>query len=298
MTLRMLEDGGLLLTAGLHELGCGTITTMRQIIAEVMEVDPETIEAPDGDTQTSPFDSGCQASRTTFVCGACAMKAAESLKALLRQEASIILNCNPDQVLIKDGEVWSGIGTGQHYPYAAMACLIQQKNERELIVTETYKSQANPGSYGANFVEVEVDTFTGMVRVTEVVAVYDLGKAINPMLVEGQIHGAVQMGIGMAICEEITFDPATGRAKQEGFAKYHLINAPDMPPVKVLLIEKGEEHGPFGAKSIGEVAIVPTAAAVVNAINHALDTNLTVLPLTPERVLAGLHPAQFSGVAK
>lgn len=288
MTLRMLEDGSLVLTAGLHELGCGTVTIMKQIIAEVMEIDPERIEAPEGDTETSPFDSGCQASRTTFVCGACALRAAERLRDFLRTEAASVLSCPPEQVMMADGAIWDAETPEKRHTYGDIATLVQWRNERELLVTETYTSQANPGSYGANFAAVEVDTFTGMVRVTDFVAAYDIGRAINPALAEGQVFGGVQMGIGMALCEEITFDAATGRPKQDGFSRYHLINAPDMPPVRVVLIEKCEEYGPFGAKSIGEMATVPTAAAVVNAVNHALGTNLTTLPMTPERVLAAI----------
>lgn len=135
---------------------------------------------------------------------------------------------------------------------------------------------------------MEVDTYTGLVRVLDVVAVHDIGKAINPGFVKGQIYGGVHMGIGIALTEDIAIDPKTGRAKGDSFRKYHTLNAPDMPNVRVLLIEEQEDCGPFGAKSIGEIATIPTAPAVVNAVNHALGTRLTTLPLTPERIIEAI----------
>jgi xanthine dehydrogenase molybdenum-binding subunit len=125
---------------------------------------------------------------------------------------------------------------------------------------------------------------TGRVKILDYLAVHDLGKAINSGFVEGQIQGAVQMGIGMALSEEITFD-AKGKVTSGRFSRYHVINAPDMPEVRVELIEELEELGPFGAKSIGEIAVVPTAPAIINAINHALEINLTILPALPSRIM-------------
>ncbi len=132
-----------------------------------------------------------------------------------------------------------------------------------------------------------MDTLTGLVRVTDFMAVHDVGRAINPRLLKGQIYGGVQMGIGMALTEELTYD-ALGRPRNDSFSRYHLVNSPDMPPVKILLVEENEPGGPFGAKSIGEICTVPTAAAVVNAVNRALGTELTELPLTPERIIEAL----------
>lgn len=173
-----------------------------------------------------------------------------------------------------------------------MAAMIQQKNQVELIRTITYQSPANPGSYAVNFVEVAVDTYTGFVKILDVVAVHDIGQAINRGFVEGQIHGGVQMGLGMAIAEDLAYDDKSGVARNSSFSKYQLINAPDMPPVRVLLIEEGEEYGPYGAKSVGEIATIPSTAAAVNAINHALNANFTDLPVTPDKIMAMLAARQ------
>jgi CO/xanthine dehydrogenase Mo-binding subunit len=290
MTLRMVEDGGLVLHACLHELGQGVETMMKQIVAEVMSVSPEVITIPAADTDTSPYDVGCQASRVTFVCGACAMKVAESLREFFVGEAAGLLGCRPEEIILRDGAVWAKSQPRKKKSYGEMAALLQEKRQIEFIRTLTYHSPANPGSYAANFAEVAVDTYTGLVEVEEVVAVHDVGRALNPGFVEGQIHGGIQMGIGMALTEDLPFDEKTGAPKAEGFRKYHLVNAPDMPPVRIFLVEKGEEHGPFGAKSVGELAAVPIVPALVNAVNHALGTSLAALPLTPERILSALDP--------
>lgn len=292
MTIRMLEDGSIMLNAGLHDLGNGTVTAMKQIVAEVMDISMDMIEAPEADTDVSPYDIGCQASRVIHVCGANAMRAAEELRSLFIKEAAKILTCSEAEVVLEDGRIWHSGDSGNSMSYGQMAAMIQQKNQVELIRTVTYQAPANPGSYAANFVEVAVDTYTGFVKVVDVVAVHDIGQAINTGFVEGQIHGGIQMGLGMAISEDLVYDTKSGIARGDSFRKYHLVNAPDMPPVRVILIEKGEEYGPYGAKSIGEIATIPITAATVNAINHALNANLTVLPVTPDKIMVMLADRQ------
>jgi len=292
MTIRMLEDGSIMLNAGLHDLGNGTVTAMKQIVAEVLDISLDMIEAPEADTDVSPYDIGCQASRVIHVCGANAMQAAEELRSLFIIEAAKILTCNEAEIALEDGRIWRNGNSGNTMSYGQMAAMIQQKNQVELIRTVTYQAPANPGSYAANFVEVAVDTYTGFVKVVDVVAVHDIGQAINTGFVEGQIHGGIQMGLGMAIAEDIDYDEKSGIARGSRFSKYHLVNAPDMPPVRVILIEKGEEYGPYGAKSIGEIATIPITAATVNAINHALNANLTILPVTPDKIMAMLTEQQ------
>lgn len=288
MTLRMLEDGSMILNSGIQDLGCGTVTTLKQIIAEVMDINPDCIEAPEGDTETSPYDIGSQASRVTHVCGRAALEVAQKVRELFTNEAAKVLKCPPADLFMDNGYIRMGLSGEHSISFGEMIRRIQKENLCEIIVTHTYKASDNPGSYGANFVELEVNTLTGLVKIIDILAVHDVGKAINPEFVRGQIYGGIQMGIGMALTEDLEVDPGTGRTRSDSFSKYHLINTPDMPPVEVILIEQGEDNGPFGAKSIGEIATCPTAPAIVNAVNHALGTNLTVLPLTPERIIEAL----------
>jgi len=161
------------------------------------------------------------------------------------------------------------------------------KNRVSIETDMEYRPESNPASFAAHFAEVTVDTLTGLVRVGRYLAVHDVGQSINPSFVRGQIYGGVQMGIGMALTEELAFD-VNGQPKSVNFDKYHMINAPDMPEVEVILIEDGEPGGPFGAKSIGEIATVPVSAAVVNAVNRALGTSMADLPLTPAKIISAI----------
>ncbi|MEG1603964.1 MAG: molybdopterin cofactor-binding domain-containing protein, partial [Cloacibacillus sp.] len=145
--------------------------------------------------------------------------------------------------------------------------------------------ESNPASFGVHFAQVTVDKLTGLVKIDKYLAVHDVGQSINRNFVDGQIYGGVQMGIGMALCEELAFDK-NGMPKAGNFDKYHMINAPDMPDVDIMLIEDGEPGGPYGGKSIGEISTVPVSAAIVNAVNRALGTELTELPLTPAKIAA------------
>ena len=285
MTLRLLTDGSLILIAGLHEIGVGTITMMKQIVAETLSIDPGQIEVPEADSDTAPLDSGSQASRVTHVCGQCARKVARSLKALFTAESAKIFNCAPEDISMEDEIVWDCNRPGEKMAYGQMAALIQSQNSREVIVTDHFQASDNPAAFGTNFAEVEVDTRTGIVRVVAVVAVHDVGRAINPGSVHSQIHGGILMGMGLALTEDIAIDPKTGRARGNSLLDYGIANAPAMPAIRTFLIEKGGDSGLFGAKSIAEIATVPIAPAVVNAVNHALGSNLTTLPLTPEKIL-------------
>lgn len=292
MAMRFCEDGTVLVNASLHELGNGTLTTIGQIVAEVLNVAPEKIFVTEGDTQMAPFDVGCVASRVTYVCGACAQELAEKLKDRFTDQIMKITGAAFEDVLLQDEQVFiSGEYTGN---YGDMVCRIAKELLEEVGEYHHYKPTMNPASYGVHMADVKVDTLTGLVQVSDFMAVHDVGKAINPRLLNGQIYGGVQMGIGMALTEDLPYD-RSGNIKNRSLSRYHMVNAPDMPNVHIELIEEIEPGGPFGAKSIGEICTVPTAAAVVNAVNHALGTSMTDLPLTPEKVLAAIEDKKQTG---
>jgi CO/xanthine dehydrogenase Mo-binding subunit len=214
------------------------------------------------------------------------------LKKQILVAASLVLNRTVAELLIKDGRVFRGNALERSVSLGELAVNATGR-DRPLSATETYRATANPGSYAAHFAEVEVDILTGAVKVVDYLAVHDLGRAINPQLVEGQIHGGIQMGMGYALFEDIDIDVDSGRMKGDRFSRYHLVNAPEMPPVEILLVEKNEPTGPYGAKAVGEIATIPAAPAIVNAINHALHTNLTELPITPERIVNALSSVEL-----
>lgn len=287
MTLKMNEDGSFILNTGLHDLGCGTITSIKQITAEVLDIDPSYITVLEADTEYGPYDFGSYGSRVTYICGACAFEVAQKVKEKLLECASHVFQRPKQYLEAADGEVWLIGREQERISYREIATTAKLKDNLDIVVTHTYHGTSNPGAYAAHFAEVEVDTLTGRVKVTDYLAVHDIGKAINPGMVEGQIQGGVQMGIGYALYEEIKIGQ-DGRVLNTSFQNYHVVNAPDMPVVKTLLVEEGGDDGPYGAKSIGEIALVPVAAAIVNAVNNALGTALSDLPLTPEKITAAL----------
>lgn len=287
MTLKMNEDGSFILNTGLHELGCGTITSITQIAAEVLDIDPSYITVLEADTEYGPYDFGSYGSRVTYICGACAYEVAKKVKEKVLECASHIFQKPKQYLEERNGRVWV-VGNEQHsISYREIATTAKTKHNTDIVITHTYHGSSNPGAYAVHFAEVVVDTATGRVQVSDYLAAHDIGKAINPGMVEGQIQGGVQMGIGYALYEEIRVGN-DGSILNSSFKNYHVLNTPDMPTVKTLLIEEGGDDGPYGAKSIGEIAFVPVAAAVVNAVNQALGTSMSNMPLTPEKIMATL----------
>jgi CO/xanthine dehydrogenase Mo-binding subunit len=285
-TLRLLADGRVQLVSALHDLGCGSDTTLAQIAAEMLGLEARDIEIVQADTDICAYDLGTRASRMTYILGEAIRRAASTLAQAIKAEAVLELNAPENELLLESGCVHRA--DGSLLPFSELAGRIAERGGPLPFATDTYRATANPGSYAAHFAEVEVDVLTGRVRVTDYLAAHDVGRSINPMLVEGQIHGGIQIGIGYAIYEDVGIDPRTGAMRGDSFSRYTLANAPEMPSIRVLLVEEGEPTGPFGAKAVGEIATVPVAAAVVNAVNHALGTQLTDLPLVPERILEAL----------
>lgn len=142
-------------------------------------------------------------------------------------------------------------------------------------------------SSGAHFAKVQVDRVTGEIKVLEYVAVHDVGRVVNPMGVTGQLEGGISMGLGYALCEEMKLD-STGRNQTGNFKKYHILNMKEMPKITVDFLDSQEETGPYGAKSIGECAVVPVAPAIANAVSNAVGRQFYKLPIRPEDVLEAL----------
>jgi CO/xanthine dehydrogenase Mo-binding subunit len=281
------RDGGFLVNSSLHDLGCGTVTVTQQIFAEALNTEVQYIQVMEADTLRSLYDpSGTQACRVTFVCGETARLCAEEMKRKILEVAQELTQKSLSDLHLLNQEIVDGEGNAiMTLKELSTQCI--QKLRKSLTVILDYEATGNPGSYGANFAEVEVDTWTGLVKVIRITAAHDIGKAINLGFVRGQINGGIQMNLGFALCEEMLLNK-DGTIKSNSFSRYHMINAPAMPPVDMVLIENGEPNGPYGAKSIGEACSVATAPAVVNAINHALGTRITTLPVTPERIIQAL----------
>lgn len=284
--LRIDEDGHAHMNAGFHDQGCGTITTMQQIVAEVLDIPMDMIHIPEVDTASTLFDSsGTQASRVTYVCGKGAYETAMKVKESLLEKYARIRNVKIDDLSLQNGQIM--LNDEQECTIGQGVIDIQNKLNLDVGETHKYQSRANPAVYAVNFAEVEIDKLTGLVRVTDVLAIQDIGQAINRGFVEGQVQGAIQMGIGYALTEELKIDK-NGKVKEDSFAKYHVVNIPDMPRVEVMLVESPDAHGPFGAKSVGEISTCAIAPAIINAIEHGLDIEISAMPATPEKILSAL----------
>ncbi len=284
-TMRLLPDGHIQLVCALHDLGCGSDTTVAQIAAEVLGLEASDIRISTADTDTCHYDIGTRASRMTYIVGEGVRKLAQALAEAITDVAELALNAVPGSVHLLSGQA---VSSELSLTLADLAAWLVGCGASLPEATQTHRASANPGSYAAHFAEVEVDTLTGRVQVIDYLAVHDVGRAINPMLVEGQIHGGIQIGIGYALYEDVAIDPCTGQVHGNSFSRYTIVNAPEMPRIEVLLVEESEPTGPFGAKALGEIATIPVAPAVVNAVNHALGTRLTELPLSPDRITRAL----------
>lgn len=287
ITLKMNEDGTAVMYSGTHDMGNGSVSLQIQIVAEVLGIDPELIECIAADTDTTPWNLGDYASRGAFVSGNAAKKAAESIKKQLAQEASELLGEAEEKLIFKNNYVFSKADESKKASLCEVMIHAQKVSLREIIASETFAANAGVSSYGVHFAEVEVDTETGKVKVLNYVAAHDVGKAINPLSLEGQIEGGIQMGIGYALTEGLEFDD-NGKMTNSSLKRYHLINAVEMPKTKIILIEEGEKPGPYGAKSIGECATVPSAPAVANAVINALGCEFFDFPLKPQKILGKL----------
>lgn len=287
--LRMAEDGSVTIFTGNQDIGQGNGVVLKLIVAETLQLDPDSIELIDADTAVTPFDMGTFSSRCTWVSGEAARQAAEELLEKLKKEASELLDVEEEQLSLDHGALILKGDPTIRASYGELALHAQQVSYRgEFTVNKPFYSAHNPGSYCADLAEVEVDMETGEVKVINFVAVHDVGRAINPLMLEGQIEGGIQMGLGYGLTEELKQDPRTGAVTNAHTKKYKLFRAEDMPKITVATVEEGEEYGPFGAKSIGEIATVSVGAAVVNAVNRAAGICIKDLPATPSKIMAEL----------
>ncbi len=281
--LKMNEDGTAIFFSGVCDMGNGSVSLQQQVIADVLGMRFEDIGCIQADTDATLWDMGNYSSRGTYVSVHAALKAAETMRAELAKEAAQLLEASEAEI-----EFSAGKATAKNGKSASLQELVahaRQKNQRDLAIAETFASDSMAVSYGAHFVKVQVDTENGEVKVLDYVAVHDVGRALNPLNVEGQIEGAIQMGLGYALSEGLLYDEK-GKIKNSTFRQYQLFRAGQMPPIRIGLVEENEPGGPYGAKSIGECSVVPSPAAIANAVSGALGHEFTQLPLTPERILS------------
>jgi putative selenate reductase molybdopterin-binding subunit len=280
--MKMNEDGSVNLMVGATDLGTGSDTILAQIAAETLDLPVEAFVVLSSDTDTTPFDTGAYASSTTYVSGRAVLDCARRLREQILRVGAELLGQRQEALRIEDGAVVASGGRRLSYAEIATTATYSE-NQQQLQAQGSYVCEESPPPFVAQFVEVEVDVRTGRVEVLELVSAADCGQAINPLLVEGQIEGAAVNGVSYALCEDYQYDPS-GRLTNPRFWDYKLFTAHDLPGMRTILVDSHEPTGPYGAKSIGEIAINGPAPAIANAIYDAVGVRLFELPMTPEKL--------------
>jgi xanthine dehydrogenase molybdenum-binding subunit len=288
-TIMINADGSVNLVTGAADEGQGNRTVLAQIAAETLGIEFEKISVSETDTETTPLDCGTHGSRQAYGGGLAVQAAANQARQKLLAHAAKELNISEGQLEIKNGAIFEAAQPDNHILVSDLMRKTQIEDMslcEQVIGSAAGVAPAMPGYYGAVFAEVEVDTETGRVNVLKLTSAFDVGRAINPALVKGQIIGGGVMGIGFALTEDLLIED--GRILNSGFADYRLLRACDVPEIVPIIVESHEPTGPFGAKGVGEGCMVNVAAAIANAIHHATGVRLTELPMTPEAILRGL----------
>ena len=291
-TVMINADGSVNLVTGAADEGQGNRTVLAQIAAETLGVEFEKIAVSETDTETTPLDCGTHGSRQAYGGGLAVQAAATEARRKLLAHATKELGVTGEQLEIKNGAVFD---VADPTNKILISDLMRKTQIEDMSVCEQVigsaagVAPAMPGYYGAIFAEVEVDTETGEVTVLKLTSAFDVGRAINPALVKGQIIGGGVMGIGFALTEDLLVED--GRIMNSGFTDYRLLRTCDVPEIVPIIVESHEPTGPFGAKGVGEGCMVNVAAAIANAICHATGVRLTDLPMSPEAILKRLKKA-------
>lgn len=285
--IRINEDGTINLLTGTVDVGQGSKTALAQIAAEELGVRLEDVNVTAGDTAVTPYDEkGAIGSRQTYVGGGAVKKAAADAKQQLLEKAAKMLEAAVEDLEVRDRRIYVE-GAPETGASIAEVVMFSQFGEPENTVILGRGSHSPSGKapyFMAQFAEVEVDIETGQVKVLRIVAAQDVGFAINPLALEGQIEGALAMGCGYALTEELLQGP-NGKILNDTFLDYKIYSAMDMPKMETIIVESIDPTGPFGAKGAGEGACVPTAAAIANAIYNATGLRIKEIPITPEKIL-------------
>lgn len=292
------DDGTVTVLSGACDLGQGSDTVLCQIAAEELGISYEDVRIISADTAVTPDALASTASRQTYVSGCAVQRAAADVKQHFLKLAADIIKCEPVDIVIKDGIVSCKIDERKALKFSELAQQMHQRGKQFIgfafydNTTADVDPVTNQGDayahyiYGSQVADVEVDTETGEVTVLRIGAAQDCGKAINPKNVEQQIEGAVVQGMGYAIMEEIILKD--GRTLTPSFTKFLIPTSQDAPEIVTYIVEDPDPKGPFGAKGLGEGPIIPTAAAIVNAVYDAIGVRITSLPITPEKILEEL----------
>jgi 4-hydroxybenzoyl-CoA reductase alpha subunit len=304
--LKLDRGGGVTIFCGATEIGQGSDDVLAGIVAEVLGIDTFDIRLFTGDTDLGPVDLGSYSSRVTIMAGNAALQAAERARELLREAVAIRLEVPKERLRFADKHVFDSAAPEKRVPFHEAICLAEARFGT-IGTVGSYTPPKSPAlykgggvgpsptySYTAAVVEVAVNPVTGWITVPKIWIAHDIGRALNPPLVRGQVEGSVYMGLGEALLEEQEFRRLPKRLshalvhKFPSMLEYKSPTSLDMPEVVTELVEEADPRGPFGAKEVGQGPLLPIMPAVANAVYDAVGVRIDEVPITPEKIMKAL----------
>jgi len=296
--LTLNQDGTVKMLVGATEIGQGIDTGLAQIAAETLGIPAEMVYAEETtDTDIAPFDTGAYASRQIYVTGVAVAKAAEELKDKICRAAGKFYEIPHSAADVEDAFVINSVTGERVASLGDLALRTYYDKARAQTLTAEVSHNCHDNSYpmGVTFAEVDVDTQTGVVTVRSILNAHDSGVIINPLLAKGQVEGGMGMAISYALGEDLFYDPKTGEPLNNNLLDYKMPTCMDTPELDCMFVEPEDPFGPFGAKGLGEPPICSPAAAIRNAVCHALGFEINALPLTPGKVFAAIQNNRGGG---
>ncbi len=282
----MAGDGSVTVLTGQVDI-TGLHTVMAQIVAEELHISVDKVTVTLGDTDKVPYTSLSAGSKAAYTAGTAARRAGEHARKQFLTVGAGLLEASPADVEIGEGKVSVTGSPDRAVALSEIADYANGSANGPILGTSVVGSIPSYPSYAVNVATVEVDRETGRVVLIDLVAAQDVGRALNPMLVEGQIEGGAVQAVAYGLMEGMVYD-SDGRVGNPNLLDYAIPTIGDMPKVRTVLVEQECAHGPYGAKGVGEPPIIPGAAAIINAIYDAVGVRVTQIPITPERLLKAL----------
>jgi 4-hydroxybenzoyl-CoA reductase alpha subunit len=298
VVVRADRSGGVAVLCGATDIGQGSDSILAYLVAEVLGIEPKDVHVHPADTSLTPVDLGSYSSRVTLMCGQAAIQAGERLKAVLFKAAAAKLGVAPAALVARERKVGVPDDWDRALPFA-QAVELGEAMHGVLAFAGSYAPPKRAGkykgggvgpspcySYSACVVELSVDEDTGTIELDDVWIAHDIGRALNPLLVEGQVEGSIYMGIGEALMEEQVFRKHLH--KTPSMLDYKSPTTLETPEIHTFLVETDDPEGPFGAKEAGQGPLLPVIPAIANAIYQATGVRVDEVPITPDKILKGL----------
>jgi CO/xanthine dehydrogenase Mo-binding subunit len=299
VVVRADRSGLVAVLCGATDVGQGSDSILAYLVAEVLGIAPKDIRVHPADTDLTPVDLGSYSSRVTLMAGNAAIQAAQRLRARIFEVVAKKLEIQAERLVARDGRVFVDGDPDRGVGFAEGVALAESMFG-VLVFPGSYAPPKRAGrykgggvgpspcySYSACVVEVDVDAETGEVKPTEIWIAHDVGRALNPLLVEGQVEGSVYMGLGEVLMEEQVF--RKGVHKSPSMLEYKSPTTLETPEIHTILIETDDAEGPFGAKEAGQGPLLPVIPAVANAVHDAVGVRIDEIPISPDKVLRALE---------